>query len=335
MRIGGVLMALGFTAILLAHGASAQTQPADNAELVVVAAQTELRFPASAEEFAEHMRSRVEAAMVYRPDLIVFPEDIAMPLIALGDYDLVTGAGSPEEAIGGLLTRHSAAVGALVAEHEVSPQRALWLAKAEVISATYRETFSALSREHEVYIAAGSVPMVPPDRPGAVLNTACVFDPAGEMQIVGTKVHLVPLEGEEGLDFSPGSAEDYRIVRTPKATFGTIICADGWDPAIAAALVEQGAEVLVQVSANPERWSEGTREGWRDSLFSRVQELGVYGVCVMGVGNLLGVPMQGQSAIVAPCDWTPDGSGFIAEAASATGEEIIAATLDLSRLRGK
>jgi hypothetical protein len=45
----------------------------------------------------------------------------------------------------------------------------------------------------------------------------------------------------------------------------------------------QGAEVLLQVSANPEVWSPTHRQGWNQSLFSRAQELGVYGVQCMGL----------------------------------------------------
>ncbi len=307
---------------------------ADNGdeEFVVAIAQTELRFWESPEDFADHMSRRVTEAMEHEPDLIVFPEDIGLPLIALGDLDALEEAGSVEDAIGALLLRHLDEVAAIVAAHEVSPMRALWLEKDPVMSETYRETFSVLARENAVHIIAGSTPMVLPDRPADSFNTACLFDPDGEMHVVGTKVNLIPIEREDGLDLSPGALEDYRVFRTPKAVVGTIVCADGWAPEIARALVDQGAQVLVQVSANPEEWTETAREGWQDSLFSRVQELEVYGVCVMGVGNLLGLPFEGQSSVLAPREWTEDGSGFLAETASATEEELLVITLDLSRI---
>ncbi len=327
------MVVLELACILLPGPLSAD--PADGAEgeeFVVAAVQTELRLWRSRDEFAEHMSHRVVAAMKHAPDLIVFPEDIGLPLVGLGDADLLARARILEEAVGALLQRHADEIGALMAEHDVSPPRALWLAKHGLIQQVYRETFAALARKHGVHIAAGSVPMVLPDRPTEVHNTACLFDPRGRMHIVGTKVNLVPLEGAGGLDLSPGSIEDYRVFRMPGAVVGTIVCADGWQPEIARRLVDQGANVLVQVSANPEVWTEGTRDGWRDSLFTRVQELQVYGVCAMGVGNLLNLPIQGQSAIVAPRDWTADGSGILAEAISATDEEIIVAPLDLGRV---
>ncbi|MFW5868062.1 MAG: nitrilase-related carbon-nitrogen hydrolase [Armatimonadota bacterium] len=328
---GGFFAALTLSAMLtlsIPQPASADTAAED---FVVAVAQTELRFWPSAEDFAAHMSGRVEEAMAHSPDLIVFPEDIGLPLIALGDADIIAEAGGVEAAIGGMLARHSAEAGALVMRHGVSPQRALWLLKAPRVREVYHDTFSALAREHEVHIAAGSAPMVLPDRPGEVFNTACVFDPEGVMHVAGTKVNLIPLEAEDGLDFSRGAVEDYVAVPLPGATIGVIVCADGWDPDIARALVEQGADVLVQVSANPEVWTDGTRSGWQDSLFSRVQELEVHGVCVMGVGNLLGLAFQGRSSIVAPRDWTADGSGFVAEVDSATEEALLVLRLNPKR----
>ncbi len=332
---GGPVTALAFVAMLLISQ-SGRPAAADTTDggFVVVAAQTQLRFWPSADDFAEHMSQRVEAAMEHSPDLIVFPEDIGLPLIALGDFDIVAQAESPEAAIGAMFALHSEAAGALIAEHGVSPQRALWLLKAPMIAEAYQQTFAALAREHEVLIAAGSAPMVADDRPAEVFNTACVFDPEGEMHIAGRKMNLVPpFETEDGLDFSRGKMEDYSVVEMPDATIGVIVCADGWDPRVAERLVEQGAEVLVQVSANPEEWGDRTRLGWLDSLFTRVQEVDVYGVYVMGVGNLLGLPFQGQSAVVAPRDWTLHRSGFLAEAESATDEELLVVRLDLSRVR--
>jgi predicted amidohydrolase len=311
---------------------SAPASRADGTKLVVAAAQTELRFWQSAEDFAAHMASRVQAAVPYAPDIIAFPEDIGTPLVALEDYDIIAQADSITQAVQALAERHAPELGAVIAKHHVSAQRALWLIKADLIKKTYQDTFSALARRHKIYIAAGSTPMVFPERPAEVFNTACVFDPDGLMHVVGTKVNLVELEQASGLDFSPGSVESYKVFRTPKAIVGCIICADGWHPSIARALVHQGAQLLLQVSANPEVWTEDTRRGWQDSLFSRVQELKVYGVCVMGVGQLLGLPFQGQSAVFAPKEWTDDRSGIIAQAPGATDEAIVAATLDITRV---
>ncbi|MBD3292547.1 MAG: hypothetical protein GF393_06455, partial [Armatimonadia bacterium] len=309
------------TALFASHAA---------ADLTVAVAQTELRFWPSAEDFAHHMAERVEAAIARDPDLIVFPEDIGLPLVALGDAEALVGADSLDAAVAAMLARNAETVGKLVAEHGVSPARALWLAKAPLIREAYQEAFAALAITHGVYIAAGSVPMVSDD-PARVLNTACVFDPQGVMHIIGRKVHLVPLEREDGLDFARGSMEDYTVFPMPQASLGVIICADAWDAEIAKKLVDDGADLLVQVSANPEVWTDNTRATWQESLLTRVEELGVHGVCAMAVGDLLGVPFHGRSAVLAPRDLTDDRSGYLAEAGSATEEEIIVETLDLGR----
>jgi predicted amidohydrolase len=319
-----------FTLIALLIVAAPIPAAAAEDDFTVAAVQAELRFWPTADNFTEHMSRLVEESMQHDPDLIAFPEDIGLPLVGLGDTDVLTGADSLQAAVTAMLARHAGTVGERVAAHGVSPQRALWLAKAPTVCEVYRETFSALAAEHDVHIVAGSVPMVSPVDPARILNTACVFDPSGAMNVVGRKVHLVPLERADGLDFAAGSIDDYAVFEMPEATLGVIICADAWNTAIARKLVRDGANVLVQVSANPEEWSADTRANWQRGLCAQVQELGVFGVSVMGVGELLGLPLQGRSAALAPRDWTEDGSGYLAEADSATEEATVVVTFDLA-----
>ena len=301
--------------------------------LTVAVAQTELRFYRTPEEFAGHMAQRVEAAMARRPDLVVLPEDIGTPLVALGDVEALGAARTLRDGAASLILRHAAEVGALAAKHKVSPTRALWLVKADAIRKVYEETFAALARRHKVHLVAGSVPLVFPERPADVFNVCCLFAPDGKMHLLARKVNLIDLEKADGLDLSPGAAEDLRVFRMPQATIGVLVCADGWHAPLARRLAEQGAQVILQVSANPEVWTAGTRTGWKESLFTRVQEVKRWGVLCMGVGTLLDLPFQGQSAIVAPKEWTPDGSGFLAEAKRPDGEEIVVGRLDLSRVQ--
>lgn len=336
IRLGVLAMTAGIaTGLLVVATSGCRAQDAEDRGFVVAAAQAELRFWASAEEFAEDMAGHVEAAVARGADLIALPEHIGLPLVILGDLDVLAQSESVEQAIEGLVKRHAAQIGPLMAEHEISPQRALLVLKDPVMRAAYEQTFSALAREHQVYICAGSMPMVLPDRQGDVFNTACVFDPTGTMHIVGTKVNLVHVELPDGIDLSPGSIDDYRVIRTPRAVIGTIICADGWDDEIAERLIGLGAQILVQVSANPQVWDEDRRADWKEATVERAQEHGIYGVSVTGVGNLLGMPVQGRSALVAPREWTEDGSGYIAEAVTATDEELLVTTLDLSRVDRK
>ena len=210
----------------------------------------------------------------------------------------------------------------------MSPVRALWLLKAEEIRRVYESTFSSLARKHQVHLAAGSVPLVMPDRPDHVFNAGCIFSPDGKMHVVALKVNLTPLEQAASLDFSAGRPQDQRVYRLPSATIGVLVCADAWHGKLAEQLVDQGTELLLQVSANPEIWTAGHPKSWRESLYKQVQRLNVYGVVCMGVGQLFDVPFQGQSQILAPVAWTVDRSGVLKETDTATEEAVVAVRLE-------
>jgi predicted amidohydrolase len=314
--------------VLTSSSGMAQPAAAPPRTLTVAAVQTRLQFSERPEQFTEHMTRRLAEAMKHRPELVVLPEDIGTPLVAIGETETFRDAANLSDALQRMLTRHQAEVAKICQLRNVSPVRALWLLKAEEIRRVYESTFSSLARKHQVHIAAGSVPLVLPDRPGDVFNAGCIFSPDGKMHVVALKVNLTRLERPDSLDFSAGARQDQRIYRLPSATIGVLVCADAWHGELAEQLVDQGAELLIQVSANPEIWTAGHPKGWRESLYKQVQRLNVYGVVCMGVGRLFEVPFQGQSQILAPIAWTTDGSGVLKEADTATEEAVIAVRLD-------
>ena len=323
-----ILLAVGALALL-----SARSAFADDGKYTVAAVQTELRFYASAQEYAAHMAERMAAAMKFKPDLVVFPEDIGLPIVVLGDQDALVGATSLHEAIAAMVQKHMAEIGPICAKYGVSPQRALFLLKSDQVKQLYRDTFSELARENRTNIVAGSVPMKFQYAPSAVYNVSCEFSATGRMHIVAKKVHPIDIELADGLDLSPATPEDSVPFNAGDARIGCLVCADAWDPAMARRLVEKGAEILVQVSANPSIWTPEEQARWHEGLWTRVQELGVYGVTCMGVGNLVGLPFEGVTQVQAPAAWTDDATGVIKEATTATGEAVVAATLDMSRVR--
>ncbi len=334
VQVGGLvtLWPLLLAAIALALMA-ARTALADDGKYTVAAVQTELRFYASEHDYAAHMAERMAAAMQFKPDLVVFPEDIGLPLAALGDQEALVGVGSLQEALTADVGRHTAEIQPICAKYGVSPQRALFLLKADQMKRVYRDTFSQLSRANSVNIVAGSIPMKFPSAPSHMYNVACVFTPSGRMRVVARKVHPIDIEQADGLDLSPASPEDSVPFNAGNARVGCLVCADGWDPAMAKRLVDKGAEILVQVSANPKVWTTEEQAGWKEGLWTRVQELGVYGVTCMGVGNMVGVPFQGTSQVLAPEAWTDSGTGVLAEAPSPTEETVVVAVLDMSRVK--
>lgn len=303
--------------------------------LKIAAVQARLRFFPTEAQYASYIMARVEEAMRHKPDLVVFPEDVGLPLVSLGECSVLCAESKTvREAIEKLTARHSKALDVQCRNLGVSPVRGLWLLKAGRIRRVYQATFQRAAQRFRVHIVAGSVPMTFREAPGQVFNTCCLFSPDGRMHAMARKVHLVDLEGPQGLDFSAGSPESYRTFDLPWARIGCIVCADAWDPAIARRLVDDGAQVLIQVSANPALWTVAEQEQWLKGLFARVQELGVYGVSCMAIGKLLDVPFEGRTQILAPKAWTKDETGVLADVPVLRSEAIVAARLDLRRVGG-
>jgi predicted amidohydrolase len=323
-----LLFAVGLLTLVAARSALA-----DDTKYTVAAVQSELRFYASEEDFAAHMAEGMAAAMKFKPDLVVFPEDVGLPLVALGDQDALAGVKSLHDAIAALVHKHMAEIGPICTKYGVSPQRALFLFKADQVKQVYTDTFSHIAHENKTPTLAGSVPMRFQYAPSDVYNVSCEFSNKGRMHIVAEKVHPIDIELADGLDLSPAKPEDSRPFNAGNARVGCLVCADAWDPAMAKRLVDDGAEILVQVSANPSLWTKEEQARWHEGLWTRVQELGVYGVTCMGIGNLVGLPFEGITQIQAPKAWTDSGDGVLAEAPSATAEAVVVAVLDLSRIR--
>ena len=298
--------------------------------LRIAAAQTRLQFYVSAQDFQDHMVSRVDAALALQPDLIVLPEHFGTGLVALGADPSIRAAQSLDEVMGALLAACGEDVQRIMAQSQFSAPRALLLAQAEKMREVYCSTFSTLAREHGVYIAAGTValPHENEARP-AVYNTFFLFGPDGALLGTADKVNLIPLESEQGLDLAPGDAADLLPWRTDLATFGPVICLDGWDAELIASLTQGGAQVLLEASANPEPWSPQVIADRREGLFARVRELAVPGAECFGVGVLASLPFEGVSRILAPDPTAQDGVRVLAKATSTTEEEVIVAEVEL------
>lgn len=330
---GVVASGAGWAGMLKQAGLSLRAMETVRPSLKVAAVQARLRFFPTEAQFASYILARVEEAMRHKPDLVVFPEDIGLPLVSLGECSVLCAESrTVPEAIRKMTARHADELLVLNRKVKAGPVRGLWLIKASRIRRAYQATFQTAAQRFRVYIVAGSVPMTFPEAPGQVFNTCCLFSPDGRMHIMARKVHLVDLEGPQCLDFSAGSPDSYRTFDLGWARIGCIVCADAWDAAIARRLVDEGAQVLIQVSANPALWTVAEQKKWAAGLFARVQELGVYGVTCMAVGRLLDVPFEGQTQILAPKAWTKRGTGVLADAPDVRGEAVIAARLDLRRV---
>ncbi|MBE3584111.1 MAG: hypothetical protein IMX01_08360 [Limnochordaceae bacterium] len=135
-------------------------------------------------------------------------------------------------------------------------------------------------------------------RSAEVYNVSYVFGPDGRVYGKQKKVHLIELEGPALLDLTPGDVSELRTVSTPAGRIGVAICLDAFRSDVRERLREQGAQILVQPSANPGPWSAAQQRDWLGSAWQAVaQGEFAYALNPMMNGQLLGVGFWGQSAI--------------------------------------
>lgn len=303
--------------------------PPPSSELTVAAVQAPLRFYPDEAQFREEMARWIEEAMQHAPDLIVLPEYVALGLVALG-APLTTHSRTLPQVIAAVALAHPIAAVRAMFSRSLSIPRALLLAVADRMRAVYTETFAELARAYGIYIAAGTVALPHVERENdAVYNIFFLFGPDGVIAGSADKINLIALEAEAGLDLAPGERDAPAVWTTPFATMGPLICYDAWDVTLARALVEQGAELLLVPSANPETWTADVLAARKEGLFARVRELGVAGVEAFAVGELAGLPFQGRSWILIPDANASEGVRIVAHADSPTRPQVIAATIEL------
>jgi predicted amidohydrolase len=317
--------------------------PLQAREIGVCAVQVRLRLYDTPAQFRAHMGHLTALAMRHHPALIVFPEDVGTPLVALGDRALLTRCASLSEAVSALALRHASELAAIRRVRPCSPQRALFLLKGPAMSQAYTETFAALARRYGVLIAAGSLLLPPEATTDRVVNRMILFGPQGVLGHVD-KVHLIPLERANGLDICPADPADLKPIRTSLGSLGLLICADAWYPELSAGLLRHGAELLVNCLANMDPWCPETEADLAASLPARVRETGLPGVqafAVTGLGrDFLGLTLRGRSQILLPSPMgereegergEAPGPGFrvLVQAQTSDREEIVFARVPL------
>jgi predicted amidohydrolase len=337
-----VLWVLTAAALALSLGpapgqaAAAPTRPVT---LVAVQMQVQLDDYQSPEVFGAVIQQYMKAAMRTRgdgPRLVAFPEDVGLGLLVVDDYAVVEDCASWGEAASLLIYLYWPQVYEAMVEYGCSPMHALLLVKGERVRQVYVDTFSALAKEHHVTIVAGSAPLPGPD--GAVYNTSLIFDPNGKLIGEQRKVNLIDLEGPYGLDLTPGSLDEIHAADTPVGRLGVAICydmfpaAEGEPADVVEALVADGAQILVQPSFNPHVWDAWQEEDWKRGLWTAVgtHPAVTAGVNPMMVGGLFDVGVEGVSSIIGG-SFDPPANGYLAQAASPTEPDIVAAEVDVPK----
>lgn len=259
------------------------------------------------------------------PTLVCLPEDVGLGLVFLGHWNTVKDAKTIREAGDLLGAKLAVQVMTLAATHRVSPTRALLMAANEGwLRKAYYDTFSAMAKKHGVYLAAGSAPLSKPGSPD-VKNVAVLFGPDGRVLNETAKVHLIPLERESGLDLVAGTLDALEPVKTPFGLVGTAVCWDGFFPDVIQRLRDQGADIILQPSFNPEVWTSEEAAEWSTGLWAATQrDPGLRaGVNPMMVGSLFDIRVEGRSNIVQSA--AP--GGYLARADAAATECLLVVDL--------
>ena len=276
--------------------------------------------------------------------LVVFPEDIGTMLVLEGMDNIISDSQTLEEGIKKAIKKYPVSIGIRKILYRTSWTRAMFLCRSKNMAKIYFDTFSNMAKKYGVYIVAGSILL--PDyeiengryislkpRDNNVYNISYLFGPDGLIIGRQKKVYLIDLEGPYGLDVEPADISEIRVFDTPMGKIGIAICFDAFQQDVLEKLKEQGADILVQPSANPSSWSYEQQEDWLNSSWSATakQKLFKYAVNPMMTGSFLNLQFYGQSSIISS-DMDLLGPnyiglantyGFIALAESFDSEEIL------------
>lgn len=267
-------------------------------------------FEAKIRSLMEIVADRIDPEL---PTLVVFPEDVGLMLVAQGMQSRLQGVASIAEAIEAAVRAHIVPLAITRLWRGLSWVPALFLLKHQTIAETYFDVFSTVAREYGVYLVAGSA-VLPPYRiedgvaqwrsgplEHRVYNTSYLFGPDGKIIGSQQKVYLIELEREAALDLSSGSLESLEVFDTPVGRVGIAICLDAFQDDVIERLAAQGAQILVQPSANPGPWTPEQQVDWMRSSHQKTydEKRFEYAVNPMMNGPLWEIAFYGQSSIVA------------------------------------
>ena len=291
------------------------------------------------------------------PKLLAFPETIGLPLLlTLEHYADVSRRTHVTGAALTLLRRQWRGLLHAAVQHRVLGPQTLFVAPSLLAHRAYVEAFSKAAERTGATIVAGSsfLPHIENEAArglhvtdGRVQNVAYTFAPTGSLLGRSSKRYLTKgLESRLGLSRAPVGS--LRVLHTPVGRVGVALCLDGFYSSVLEALDGEGADIVVQPSANYAPWtrlwppdetySEG--EAWL-SLGLRAGLRGRqnirYGVNPMLVGGMFDLRAEGRSSIVVNSHYVKaetDGyGGILALAQNYDKEEIVRAEVELPELR--
>jgi predicted amidohydrolase len=172
------------------------------------------------------------------------------------------------------------------------------------------------ARASATWVQAGSIVERRPD--GSLRNTTVLLDPAGEVAMTTSKVHVFGYASREVELLSPG--DRVSSAATPHGRVGSTTCYDLRFPGLWNELVEAGAELVLV----PAAWPAVRLEHWRLLTAARALDTQTYVIACNSCGHQNGVELGGHSRVVDP--W----GEVVAEAGDA--EEVLVVEIEPARV---
>lgn len=271
-------------------------------QLVVAGVQWRMEPVRALDAWVDRLMAMLDEAHHLGAALVVFPEDMATPLLGL----LTERVGTPSAA--------------QLSDAEVGERLRAW---ADAVAPVYRDIFGYLARLYGLVIVAGS--QLATVR-GRFHNQALVFGPDGRLVHRQPKLHPLPLERRWGVD--PGT--EWHRVPGVTLPLGVAVCHDASFFETFRLAAAQGVELMAIPIADPDPdWREAKA---RRGAWARTQESGLPTVVGAGTGSLYGLTLTGKAGVYVPRELTADGSGVRAESEHPVGEGLSAGVLDLEQL---
>jgi N-carbamoylputrescine amidase len=204
---------------------------------------------------------------------------------------------------------------------------------AETIPGPTTDAFQKLAKKERVVIIAS---IFEKRAAGVYHNSAAIIDADGSLLGLYRKMHIPddPLYYEK-FYFTPGDL-GFRAWPTKHGKIGVLICWDQWYPEAARLTALQGAEILFYPTAIGWHPREKELEGPNQhSAWETIQRShAVANGCYVAVVNRIGLekPAGGEGLEFWGQSFVAGTSGQILAKASADGEEILAATVDLGKV---
>jgi len=172
--------------------------------------------------------------------------------------------------------------------------------RAEPLDGPALSAAAGWAREHGIFLVAGSVPELVPDRQ-KLANTSVMFGPDGERRAVYRKIHMFDVTVgdvtyEESADEDPG--DEIVVGDADGVTVGLTVCYDLRFPELYRILALRGARLITVPSAFTERTG---RDHWEVLIRARAIEDQVFMVAAGQIG--FAAPQYrsyGRSMIVDP-----------------------------------